>query len=361
MEINFLPNIFSFSGRKQSGKTELTKICKEYGYEILNFADPMKNMICQLLKITREELEEKKDIQQYIKFSEDNLEFLSIETDIDIEIYKEKKEFNSIREIMQYIGTDIIRKYNSEWHISKINEIILCSNNVNKKYCFGDTRFKNEKLFLESLGAECWFIIRPNNFNLSNHISEVELSWYNFNRNILINENLKNTILKWKKYINLHRIENINLKNKILKENNLKIIRNKMIYLLNNFDINSIVYNTKLRKTQILWLCNKLLIHYFNEYNEYIFKNLNVQNAYLFGQLETNGYIIKNKDKCYIVFEHENKNIVNNFKKTLNLKGKILKFEKNKNFYIKFKNGIIIENLKKWGLENLRIYDKCIN
>ena len=72
MEPNYLPKIFSFSGRKQSGKTELTKICKEYGYETINFADPMKELICKLLKITRQQLEEQKEDKQYIKLSNEN-------------------------------------------------------------------------------------------------------------------------------------------------------------------------------------------------------------------------------------------------------------------------------------------------
>lgn len=352
MELDFLPNIFSFSGRKQSGKTELSKICKEYGYEIINFADPMKNLICQIFKISRQELEDKKDNLQYIKLTYDNLSYLVENTGIPIEIYKNNKtEFNSIREIMQTLGTDILRKHNPEWHISKIKEYINTGLNKNKKYCFGDTRFINEKEFLESLGAECWFIIRPNNFNISNHISETELSWYDFNRNILINFNLESTIIKWRKYINLHFNENIDIKKEILNETNLKIIRNKLIYLLNNYDINEL----PLKKNQINWLCNKLLIYKSNDLNEYIFKDLTIQNSYLYGQLETNGFVYSNNKECSIVFEHRNKKIVNNFKKSLNIKNKILKNKKNKNFYTKCKNGVIIENLKRWNLENIKL------
>lgn len=346
----YLPKIFSFSGRKQSGKTELTKVCKNYGYEIINFADPMKNMICSLLNITRYELDEKKDIKcsSKIIFGEKELKFLMEQTGINYDILKTKTEFDSIREILQVMGTDIIRKYNPEWHINKIKEILENPENKNKKFCFGDTRFKNEKLFLESLGAECWFIIRPNNFNISNHVSEIELTWCNFNRNILINEIFDNFVYKWEKYIELHFEENIELKKEVLNERNFKILRNKLIYLLNNNEIKKIVKETNIRKTQIIWLCKKLLIYEFKD-TEYIFKNKTIQNVYLFGQLETSGYI-KNYD---LVFEHKNRKIVNNYKKSLNIKSKIKKNKKNKVFYIKSKCPIIIENLKKWNFENI--------
>jgi len=352
MEINFLPKLFSFSGRKRCGKTELAKICKEYGYEILNFADPMKNLICKVLNISREELEENKDKKQSIKFSENDIILLSNETDINIEIYKQNIEFNSIREILQTLGTDIIRKNNPEWHINKIKEIIENMENINKKYCFGDTRFKNEKEFLENLGAECWFIIRPNNFNISNHISEMELTWSDFNRNILINnEDLFNFRQKWIRYLNLHLKEYSN-KNYFLNDNNVKNVRNKLIYVLNNYDINDIERETRLRRTQIRWLCNKLFIYLFEEYNGYIFQNVTFQNCYLFGQLESNGYIKRDK-KCSIIFEHENSKLVNNFKKSLNIKRKMKKNKKNQKFSIECHNELIIENLKKWDLKYL--------
>jgi hypothetical protein len=225
--------------------------------------------------------------------------------------------------------------------------------NINKRYCFGDTRFKNEKMLLESLNAECWFVIRPNNFNISNHISEKELTWSHFNRNIIVNQNLEEFKNKWDKYMKMHENQNIYLKNKILNETNLKIIRSKLIYLMNNYDLNEIIKETKLRKTQIIWLCKKLLIYLSEQYNEYIFKNLTLQDAYLFGQFETNGFIEINKYKSYIVFEHENRKIVNNFKKSLNIKRKMMK--KNNKFSTKCNNNLIIENLKTWNLNNINI------
>jgi len=345
---SFLPKIISFSGRKQSGKTELANVCKKYDYEIINFADSMKNLICELLKITRVEMEETKDNEKEIKLTDDNLILLSEKTDIDINIFKnEKTEFHSIREILQFLGTDIIRKHNSQWHINKMKNII--EENPDKKYCIGDTRFINEKEFVESLGGECWFIIRPNNLHISNHISEIELTWFDFNRNILINKNLNDFINKWNKYLELHLNDNINITNAIINETNYKMLRNKLIYLLNNYNIKDILKDTKMKNTKLKWLCNKLTIFQFNERNRYLFKDTTIYNAYLFGQLETNGYIkLKTKNSPFIYFEHRNKMIVNNFKKSLNSRKKIEKNKSTRKFYIKCDDYLIIENLKRW-------------
>jgi hypothetical protein len=355
MDIDYYPRVISFSGRKQCGKTVLANICKRYGYEIINFADPMKELICEILNISRHELEEKKDTYMDIKLTYENLQYLMIKTQIDSNLY-EKTEFISIREMLQTIGTNVIRKYNCNWHINKIRQRM----DINKKYCFGDTRFNNEKNFLEELDAECWFIIRPESiFNINtttNHISETELKWSDFNRNIIINDGkLEDMINRWERYLEIHENENINMKQKRLNETNMKLIRKKLIYLLNNYKISEITRDTKLKRTQLKWLCNKLLIYVLKSDNNCIFKNYTINDAYLFGQLDTNGYIKKDKHKCIIYFEHTNKKIVKNFKKSLNIKRNINKKNNNKKFYIECNNELIIENLKKWNIENLII------
>ncbi len=200
-----LPRIISFSGRKRSGKTELAQICVKYGYILVNFADSLKELICNSLEITRDFLEENKDIHNPQGYDLTcKISYISTETGIDQEIVQDiiKQKFYSIRKILQVFGTDLIRKYNHLWHINKF--ISKIQKNPNKNFCIGDTRFRNEKEIIETLGGECWFIIRPNMVdNISNHVSEIELQWSNFGDNIIINNIDKETFcLQWSMYLN---------------------------------------------------------------------------------------------------------------------------------------------------------------
>lgn len=184
--------------------TELSKINEQYGYKNINFADELKNLVCNCLNITRDELEIKKDVNDGTIYNlNQNIEYISQETYIDKKIIENiltNKNFISIREILQFIGTDIIRQYNPLWHINKIRNILI--NNKDNYYTIGDTRFKNEKSLIDELNGESWYIIRDNLINNDTHISENELSQINF-KNIIYNNKTKNDfITEWKNYMN---------------------------------------------------------------------------------------------------------------------------------------------------------------
>ena len=197
------PKIISFSGKKHSGKTELCKINEQYSYININFADELKNLVCNCLNITRDELEIKKDVSNDVIYNlNQKIEYISQETLINKNVIQNlitNKQFISIREILQFIGTDIIRQHNPLWHIDKIKQKIV--NNQDKYYCIGDTRFINEKQLIEDLHGECWYIIRDTLKENDAHISENELSQKDF-ENIIDNNNSKDDfITQWKNYM----------------------------------------------------------------------------------------------------------------------------------------------------------------
>ena len=96
---------------------------------------------------------------------------------------RSKVKFKTVRQLLQFIGTDLIRKYNTNWHVNRIRKMI----DKNKNYVFDDVRFKNELNLVKELGGECWFIIRPIINNVSNHESETSLTWRDFGNKIIIN------------------------------------------------------------------------------------------------------------------------------------------------------------------------------
>lgn len=194
--------IISFSGRKHSGKTLLSELCREkYNYQVLYFADGLKGLICDLMNINRSVLDTMKDVQQEIDLKDKipmlanrlNLKSLEIE-----ELKRFEKPFSGIREILQFIGTEIIRKYSPRWHIEQLEK------NMTSDYiCIGDCRFPDEKEYVESLGGETWIIVRPNYLeDISNHASETSLQWKMFgNRVIINNKNVEQLKESWCEYM----------------------------------------------------------------------------------------------------------------------------------------------------------------
>lgn len=191
--------VIGFAGRMRSGKTELAKICQKNGYEKLYFALPLKQLCADILNISIDELNRAKNENIPIEFTigKDVCEILSEETNIPIETTTEicdGKYLHTVRDMLQFIGTDYIRKYNSDWHVNKIKEMI--KNDVN--YVIDDVRFPNEKRMIEELGGDCWFVTRTTLDNVSNHESETSITWKDCMNKVIVNNSTLNELLfKW--------------------------------------------------------------------------------------------------------------------------------------------------------------------
>lgn len=173
-----MSKIISISGRLGSGKTELANMCIKHGYERMYFAYPLKDMLRRYFRLDSiEELNMLKSVAMDVsEIDEDTIEFFSINTGIDTGICAEtlmgiKPEF-TMRDWLQFIGTDLIRANDPEWHVRRT----LTSMDPNKNYVFDDARFPNEIEALINKGAEAWYIIRNKTDNVSNHESETRLS-----------------------------------------------------------------------------------------------------------------------------------------------------------------------------------------
>lgn len=200
--------LISFSGRCFSGKDELANICKQYGYTKLSFATPLKNLIIELTGLKDvEELNGKKNEPLGAEFDEELYDKLSMLTDIPVDYCMKyaasiTKESTG-RDWLQIIGTDLIRRYDPDWHVKRTVSMI----EPDKKYVFDDTRFPNELEALKKLGAECWFIIRTKTDNISNHVSETALDYRMFEYHVIVNDKDLETFRKrWKYYLDNYEV-----------------------------------------------------------------------------------------------------------------------------------------------------------
>jgi hypothetical protein len=332
--------IISFSGRQHSGKTLLANICQNNGYKIMYFADELKELICFVLNIKRGFLELNKDvIQSYEIIKNINYSELSSLLEIKEDILKQElqnKTFNSIRSAMQFMGTDLIRKYNPNWHVKQISKKIM----KGQKYCFGDCRFINEKEFVESIGGECWFIIRPNIDikYLSNHKSETECNWTIFRDKIIINYMDDNFVNQWQEYLKSRKIMEFEKSNVLLnidKEIDYYVIGFLQSYLFkdNNFtfqfrDKNHIEFLKKYFNNLINFqIINDNLIEGIID-NPFIIENIKRWiNGYIIPEFKSENDLkqfIKGMLDCFprtsdnlLIINYQNKNDIKNLKQYL--------------------------------------------
>lgn len=195
--------IIGFAGRKRSGKTTLANAIhnKVKNSVVISIADNLKYLCADLLCVGIDELNRMKDDGTTFEEKVDAgwISIIGRNTKISKDdIFNEigDKTFTNVREMLQVIGTDVIRKYNSEWHIDKtIERIEEMDDSVT--VIVDDVRFPNEQDKLEGIGCDVFFIMRPNMFNISNHFSEVALSYTDFHpEKVIINDMSEETLSK---------------------------------------------------------------------------------------------------------------------------------------------------------------------
>jgi hypothetical protein len=267
--------VVSFSGRKSSGKSECANYLQKKKFIILNFADALKEVISKVLRITMYDLEIYKN-RSNIVFTLNNEQYkeLSIKLEIPYEdIYNVISHYETpnhisgtytIRELLQIIGTDLIRKKNPDWHVQKLKQKIDLSSGNN--YCIADTRFLNEKKFIESINGILFFIIRPDkNVDVSNHISETQLNWTHFSRNCI------------SEYESLPLEDRTRLNNYIIVNNKIPIgMFNQVDYYLYNYLHPNLLLQT---------FDNNDNYKYREQLKSKLFLEINYKNAYLAGYI----------------------------------------------------------------------------
>lgn len=192
-------DIIGMCGRAHSGKTMLSDyLIKKYGYKKVYFAQSLKEFCAVLLGFSSvdEMNKHKTEEKEYILNSKD-IEHISTRTNIPYEVVLGEVEsiksvFKSVRHALQFIGTDLIRKYNPDWHV---NELIQRIQKItHNKIIIDDVRFPNEVKVLEEMGAKLFFIVRPHLENVTHHASEESLTWQKFDNVIINNTTPKNAL-----------------------------------------------------------------------------------------------------------------------------------------------------------------------
>lgn len=281
--------IIGFAGRMKSGKGVLTNELVRQGYIKLAFADFLKTTVANLYNT---------DLAPFTS-QEGKAEILSTpfiwNNDIATKLFNalninylypiENQTFFTRREALQYIGTDVLRKHDNNFHINKT----LTNLDHSKNYVCEDFRYQNELDALNNISSsKSYYIIRPAIFHYSNHISETSLNWSNTS-NVLINDETEQD-------------------------------------LINKFNSNY---------RPITYDCNN-----------FSFLTVNLDIAFYAGFLFKNFSFELNNNKVSIIVKNNNYNNMKMLAKYLNY-NKSIKVD-NYKFCITIDNPYIIENLKRW-------------
>ena len=196
--------IIGFCGRMRSGKTTLADICEnQFGFTKLSFAIPLKALCSQLMGVSLEELDRLKNNNTEINltFTEQMADILAKEVGLPLlgaKMLVSDKVFRNVRDLLQFVGTDIIRMFDKDWHVKRVRNMI----EEGKNYVFDDVRFPNEMEMIKELGGNCWFVIRPDFKNISHHVSEESIAWRDCWPNVIVNDTDFETFQeKWKAFM----------------------------------------------------------------------------------------------------------------------------------------------------------------
>lgn len=350
--------IVSLSGRKGSGKTELAKICVEKGFTLLSFADALKDMVCECLNINREELRNIKENSAPFVGNEHMVSIVSGRTTISPDCLCPLllgKQFSGPREMLQFLGTDIIRRFVPNWHIEQLKKRLRS----NEKYCIDDCRFPNEKKFLEGFSSYCFFIIKPNNFAISNHESEVSLKPKDFDEIIINNCKLSAFRKKWSQFIDVLLEPDFGRSNlRYLFKNKLHF-RNWLKKELATETTIDIAQKLKCSRDKIVWWADRLMLNISREKYKYdleAFSEADDLHSYSCGLLTSDGCIkfSQNKNNITISFTSCDKELADavrlSFGTDRPFSERINPISGKKIYDIDCQNYYIIENLKHWNL-----------
>jgi len=332
--------IIAISGRKNSGKSCLASYLEDKGYIKISFATEVKRLASELYNIAKEYFYDQAKKEHVFsspvywnKYKAIELANLIGEKDWN-KLYTQDFELNTPREILQILGTDVLRKYDPDFHVKSLKKYI----EADKNYVLDDVRFKNELTFLKSINAFCIFVIRPYYLkDYSNHRSEIDLNRSHFDHIIINDYNKKAFLNKFRKF--MYNID-------IMEVFNISTITDKVKAC--NYNLNEgLPYELKR-------ICDKCLIPVIQDHCEFnhnaflidAFDKQIFSVTHMFEKLIKISEMIKIRGKYVIKVSSLKYNDVLEIKDFLKSKREIVQ-EKAK-YTLLIKSPFIIEDMKLW-------------
>jgi len=157
--------IIGLSGYAKVGKDEVAQILvKKYGFKRIAFADPIRELLLEINPILANGYH--------------------LKTIINEEGWTLAKNKEEVRRLLQELGVGARQVLGDDvWVVAALRKM----ENFKENYVITDVRFENEAVMVRQLGGEIWRIQRPGIQAVNNHVSELEMDGYKFDR-VLRNE-----------------------------------------------------------------------------------------------------------------------------------------------------------------------------
>jgi hypothetical protein len=217
--------IIGVGGEKKHGKdTVANYLVEQYGYKKMAFADKLKHLCSSAFNVPIEDCydENKKETGYIIPVTLHAANKLLDSILVDypmhpadmLSIFKKlgnKNMFSSIRDMLQFVGTDILRDMVDEnYHYNSVARVFREENVV--RGVVSDCRFANERLNLENqFNANTILVMRPSleKNATSSHASETSLGSENDYHHVIINdgslEDLYNNVDAFMQQLNINK------------------------------------------------------------------------------------------------------------------------------------------------------------
>jgi len=157
--------IIGLSGYAKVGKDEVAQILvKKYGFKRIAFADPIRELLLEINPILANGYH--------------------LKTIINEEGWTLAKNKEEVRRLLQELGVGARQVLGDDvWVVAALRKM----ENFKQSYVITDVRFENEAVMVRQLGGKIWRIQRPGIQAVNNHVSELEMDGYKFDR-VLRNE-----------------------------------------------------------------------------------------------------------------------------------------------------------------------------
>ena len=177
--------IIGIGGNKGSGKSTLAdSLVKQHRYTVITFAGPLKEALTHMLNVPYEVFEvqdlktrefevrrlDQANIADFLEYLSDN--YINIDYGLINALAKKFNglEYRSYRQLMQLVGTELVRDNVSEqyWiNCARLNTKRANSSNI----VFSDARFPNERAYVKEINGTTVLIKRGDEVN-DGHSSE---------------------------------------------------------------------------------------------------------------------------------------------------------------------------------------------
>lgn len=180
--------IIGISGKINSGKSTFANLLVAKGFQKFSFADWMKQYCAAIYGVPidwmydqtmKEDTSRMWNIGSLVNDLRE-LEQMGYSADecrrliANLDVILGRHYFVSLREMLQFVGTEYLRKLDPNFHVKRTVEHLY----TDKNYVCDDLRFPNEADALRGKGASLIRVDRPTHSDTGTHPSEIALDDY---------------------------------------------------------------------------------------------------------------------------------------------------------------------------------------